>query len=72
MCCSNHISEEDLQPGKQDNSFLPLIAGMRFFDPHVHMTSRTTDDYEAMADAGVVDVRVDRAGGHAGGVERGQ
>ena len=31
-----------------------LIAGMRFFDPHVHMTSRTTDDYQAMADAGVV------------------
>lgn len=27
---------------------------MRFIDPHVHMTSRTTDDYEAMAAAGVV------------------
>ncbi|HEX5025510.1 MAG TPA: TatD family hydrolase [Agriterribacter sp.] len=27
---------------------------MQFFDPHVHMTSRTTDDYQAMADAGVV------------------
>jgi len=26
---------------------------MRFFDPHIHMTSRTTDDYEAMAQAGV-------------------
>ena len=26
---------------------------MRIFDPHVHMTSRTTDDYEAMYDAGV-------------------
>ncbi|MFC7243936.1 TatD family hydrolase [Catellatospora aurea] len=26
---------------------------MRIFDPHVHMTSRTTDDYEAMAAAGV-------------------
>ncbi|AXV09099.1 hypothetical protein DVS28_a4434 [Euzebya pacifica] len=26
---------------------------MRIFDPHIHMTSRTTDDYEAMADAGV-------------------
>ncbi|MHC4960339.1 MAG: TatD family hydrolase [Planctomycetota bacterium] len=23
-------------------------------DPHVHMTSRTTDDYQAMADAGIV------------------
>jgi hypothetical protein len=27
---------------------------MRIFDPHVHMTSRTTNDYEAMAAAGIV------------------
>lgn len=27
---------------------------MRFFDPHIHMMSRTTDDYENMAAAGVV------------------
>ena len=26
---------------------------MRIFDPHIHMTSRTTDDYEAMALAGI-------------------
>jgi predicted metal-dependent TIM-barrel fold hydrolase len=26
----------------------------RVFDPHIHMSSRTTDDYEAMAAAGVV------------------
>jgi uncharacterized protein len=26
---------------------------MRCFDPHVHMTSRTTDDYQAMAAAGI-------------------
>ncbi|WP_137992296.1 TatD family hydrolase [Streptomyces vilmorinianum] len=26
---------------------------MRIFDPHIHMTSRTTDDYQAMYDAGV-------------------
>ncbi|MEM6290043.1 MAG: TatD family hydrolase [Myxococcota bacterium] len=26
---------------------------MKLFDPHIHMTSRTTDDYKAMADAGV-------------------
>ena len=26
---------------------------MRFFDPHIHMTSRTTDDYVAMAASGV-------------------
>ncbi len=25
-----------------------------FIDPHVHMSSRTTDDYEAMANAGIV------------------
>ncbi|WP_350287019.1 TatD family hydrolase [uncultured Croceitalea sp.] len=27
---------------------------LQFIDPHIHMTSRTTDDYEAMAKAGVV------------------
>ncbi|MGE4159738.1 MAG: TatD family hydrolase [Planctomycetota bacterium] len=26
---------------------------MFYFDPHIHMTSRTTDDYEAMAKAGI-------------------
>lgn len=26
---------------------------MRMFDPHIHMTSRTTDDYAAMAAAGI-------------------
>lgn len=26
---------------------------MRLFDPHIHMTSRTTDDYQAMASAGI-------------------
>ena len=26
---------------------------MRFFDPHIHCISRTTDDYEAMAAAGI-------------------
>ncbi|MFI1521414.1 TatD family hydrolase [Kitasatospora cineracea] len=29
---------------------------MRIFDPHIHMTSRTTDDYEAMRAAGVLAV----------------
>ncbi|QEC53483.1 hypothetical protein EDD80_103245 [Anseongella ginsenosidimutans] len=29
---------------------------MKFIDPHVHMVSRTTDDYEAMQKAGVVAV----------------
>jgi len=27
---------------------------MRFIDPHIHMTARTTDDYERMAAAGIV------------------
>ena len=29
---------------------------MKLFDPHIHMTSRTTDDYQAMADAGITAV----------------
>ena len=29
---------------------------MRMFDPHVHMTSRTTDDYQRMAAAGIAAV----------------
>lgn len=38
----------------QWNDYRELIKGMRFFDPHVHMVSRTTDDYQAMYDAGIV------------------
>jgi len=42
---------------KNATSFnLEIIKGMRFFDPHIHMVSRTTDDYQAMADAGIVAV----------------
>lgn len=29
---------------------------MKMFDPHVHMTSRTTDDYERMVEAGIVGI----------------
>jgi predicted metal-dependent TIM-barrel fold hydrolase len=29
---------------------------LKFIDPHVHMTSRTTNDYQSMADAGIVAV----------------
>jgi len=32
------------------------IENMMFIDPHIHMISRTTDDYEAMRRAGVVAV----------------
>jgi predicted metal-dependent TIM-barrel fold hydrolase len=54
MCCSHQLTEKDLQPLAANPAYLERIKGMRFFDPHVHMTSRTTDDYQAMADAGVV------------------
>jgi predicted metal-dependent TIM-barrel fold hydrolase len=35
---------------------MPAAAGTMFIDPHAHMISRSTDDYEAMARAGVVAV----------------
>lgn len=54
MCCSSNLSEKDLEPTVSLPLYFDAIKGMRFFDPHVHMTSRTTDDYQAMADAGVV------------------
>jgi predicted metal-dependent TIM-barrel fold hydrolase len=43
---------------KADKAFvaIPAAAGAMFIDPHAHMISRTTDDYEAMARAGVVAV----------------
>lgn len=53
MSCSNHSNDQSLQPDTADLFDLESIKGMHFFDPHVHMTSRTTDDYQAMADAGI-------------------
>lgn len=35
---------------------VPEAAGRMFIDPHAHMISRTTDDYAAMARAGIVAV----------------
>ena len=53
MCCSH--SFEDRKPQVIAEAMnLDIIKGMKFFDPHVHMSSRTTDDYQAMADAGIV------------------
>lgn len=53
------VSADD-RAGMEVKNMMPLdmeiIKGMRFFDPHIHMVSRTTDDYQAMADAGVVAV----------------
>jgi predicted metal-dependent TIM-barrel fold hydrolase len=53
MCCTHSFEEVKSEPLSPPVS-LDGIKGMKFFDPHVHMTSRTTDDYQAMADAGVV------------------
>ena len=53
MCCSYSIHDKEANPGKSIPVDLETVKGMRFFDPHVHMTSRTTDDYQAMADAGI-------------------
>ncbi|GAA4311912.1 TatD family hydrolase [Mucilaginibacter gynuensis] len=54
MCCSNFEDREQTPGAKPEFFDISAVQGMRFFDPHVHMTSRTTDDYQAMADAGVV------------------
>lgn len=54
MCCNENLNERNQGTRTHSQLDLSAIAGMRFFDPHVHMTSRTTDDYQAMADAGVV------------------
>ncbi|MCW3463075.1 TatD family hydrolase [Chitinophaga nivalis] len=54
MCGIHDLTEKDLQPLPYTPAYLDKIKGMRFFDPHVHMSARTTDDYQAMADAGVV------------------
>jgi predicted metal-dependent TIM-barrel fold hydrolase len=48
-------SNEEKQTAQEvEGGFAAYTQGMKFFDPHVHMTSRTTDDYQALADAGVV------------------
>lgn len=49
--------EPEQQPAHRDiawSEYNELIKGMHFFDPHIHMVSRTTDDYEAMREAGIV------------------
>lgn len=54
MCTGIDRSPENMgQPMSLD---LEMIKGMRFFDPHIHMVSRTTDDYQAMVDAGIVGI----------------
>lgn len=41
---------------ESDSRAVPNAAGTMFIDPHAHMISRTTDDYQAMARAGIVAV----------------
>jgi uncharacterized protein len=64
-CCGGTLTEAMLadllerarqreEPRPEPSS--PALAGSLFIDPHAHMISRTTDDYEAMAHAGVVAV----------------
>lgn len=54
MCCNNSINEKQTHSKDASPVDLQNVRGMKFFDPHVHMTSRTTNDYQAMADAGIV------------------
>jgi predicted metal-dependent TIM-barrel fold hydrolase len=55
MCCNNEDRAE-METKNLMTLDLEVIKGMHFFDPHIHMVSRTTDDYQAMADAGIVAV----------------
>lgn len=54
MCCNENFEERNHAEKVYTTLDLNDIKGMKFFDPHIHMTSRTTDDYQAMADAGIV------------------
>ena len=47
-------TEEKATANVVDHDFMSYTQGMKFFDPHMHMSSRTTDDYQALADAGMV------------------
>ncbi|WP_338848134.1 TatD family hydrolase [Massilia sp. W12] len=65
-CCQNTLTPamllqlwQEMQALQADQSAfarLPAGSGARLIDPHAHMIARTTDDYEAMAKAGIVAV----------------
>ncbi len=59
-CCGDNLTSEQTATLRAqlaaDTSALDLPAGSMFIDPHTHMISRSTDDYVAMAAAGVVAV----------------
>src|SRR5690606_2065780 len=56
MCSSHSIEEDRKSFGESTLLDLYDIKGMRFFDPHIHVSSMTTDDYQAMFDAGIVGI----------------
>jgi predicted metal-dependent TIM-barrel fold hydrolase len=45
--------EEKQLAASVEADYRDFIKDMKFFDPHIHMTSRTTDDYQALYAAGV-------------------
>jgi uncharacterized protein len=60
-CCGVRLDGEKaaamrafLAEEARDLALAPADPGTMFIDPHAHMISRTTDDYTAMAAAGVV------------------
>ena len=52
MC--TELNRDLASMGKPMPLHTDLIKGMKFVDPHIHMVSRTTDDYQALFDAGVL------------------
>jgi len=52
--CAEKNSEKKNYNEIQQNDFGEHIKGMTFFDPHIHTTSLTTIDYQAMIESGVV------------------
>lgn len=54
MC--TELNRDISQMGERLPLDLKAIKGMKFIDPHIHMVSRTTDDYQALFDAGVTAV----------------
>jgi predicted metal-dependent TIM-barrel fold hydrolase len=60
-CCGSAVRFNKNSPAvllevDEFSGAVPEAAGTMFIDPHAHMISRSTDDYEAMARAGVVAV----------------
>ena len=60
-CCGSRLtlrknSHAAVLEADPSGGVLPAAAGTMFIDPHAHMISRTTDDCEAMARAGVAAV----------------